>query len=47
VQGVSWTRLDDTLRVATGAGGLIRVGERSYRGDLAIFRNAAGAMAPA
>jgi stage II sporulation protein D len=37
VSGKVWCRLDDTV-CAAGAGGLVRVGSRRYRGSLRLFR---------
>lgn len=41
VAGSRWRKLDDTLRVAVGPDGLIRVGDRSYRGGIIAFRSPA------
>lgn len=43
--GFATIRTADTLAVAAGEGGLVRVGDRSYRGRVLLFRSADGDLA--
>jgi stage II sporulation protein D len=43
--GPATLRAADTLAVAAGEGGFVRVGDRSYRGRLLLFRSADGDLA--
>ena len=43
--GIATIRTADTLAVAAGEGGFVRVGDRSYRGRVFLFRSADGDLA--